>query len=145
MSNTQNTQDTFILFYHEQSRACQKLKQFIPSTVNINYINIANVKNIPPGITSIPALVINNNNNNKILLGKKVFNYFKNENEPEYAILGTCDYNICSNIEDDGTIGSSEGLTAIDSHCISSGVPTWNESDTVIDLNEYMAKRENNI
>ena len=53
--------DVLILFMHESSKACQKLKSYIPNDKSIQVVNIENLQNIPTAITSIPALIINNN------------------------------------------------------------------------------------
>ena len=74
-------EDNLILFFHEQSPACQKLKQFLPKDKKIQIVNVAQTPNVPREITSIPALVVNNK---EVLLGKKVFDYFNKSDEMEY-------------------------------------------------------------
>ena len=80
-NNNENVNDNLILFFHEQSKACQKLKEFIPKDKKIQIVDVSRVNNIPSSIKSIPTLVINNK---EILSGKKVFDYFNKSDEIEY-------------------------------------------------------------
>ena len=82
----ESKQDILILFFHNNSKACQKLKTHLPKDKPIQIINIEELQSIPPSITSIPSLVINNN---KILKGKEVFDYFTKSDEMDYIDLST--------------------------------------------------------
>ena len=141
MTSEDNT--TAVLFFHEESPACQKLKQHIPKDTKINYVNVAQVSNIPQSITSIPALIINNKD---ILLGKKVFDYFNKSDDMEYLCLtnktSPC---IFSTIEsDDNPDDSSSMFSSINEKSMNEGVPEWNEESSKnnsLDLDKLQSER----
>lgn len=143
-SELQNkNQDTIILFYHENSKACQKLKAHLPKDKQIQIINIDQLATIPPSITSIPSLVINNN---KILKGKEVFDYFTKTDEMDYIDLSGKNSGCSFSLLDNDKIESNSGYSSIDSMEYS-GVPTWNENDesSNMDLDKYQLRRDEAI
>ena len=136
--------DNLILFFHEQSKACQKLKEFIPKDKKIQIVDVSRVNNIPSSITSIPALVINNKD---VLLGKKVFDYFNKSDEIEYLNFSGKNSSFGFSSIDDKEVGSIESNTmfsSLDMPSISEGVPKWeeNESKEGLDLDKLQAERD---
>ena len=146
-SNQGPENDTLILFYHEQSKPCQKLKEIIPKDKKIQFVNIAQVNNVPSSITSIPALV---RNNKEVLLGKKVFDYFNKTDEIEYFGLsgkgGLGGFGF-SSIEDTGSVDNmnSSMYSSLDAGSISDGVPTWEEQEgnkETVDIDKLQVERD---
>lgn len=142
-------EDNLILFFHEQSPACQKLKQFLPKDKKIQIVNVAQTPNVPREITSIPALVVNNK---EVLLGKKVFDYFNKSDEMEYFNFsgkgGSSAFGF-STLDDNGELGGNDmsgGMfSSIDATPMNEGVPEWNdESDgkAAIDLDRIQIERD---
>ena len=142
MNNNESNKDTLILFYHEQSQACQKLKGIIPSDKNIQMIDISKINNIPSSIKSIPSLIINNK---EILSGKKVFDYFTKTDEIEYINFQTKNSSVYfSNLDDNNSSAESGGMySLIDSPSMNEGVPEWDgeENNKTLDLDELQSKR----
>tara|TARA_E500000178_G_scaffold333139_1_gene367714 strand:+ start:3046 stop:3483 length:438 start_codon:yes stop_codon:yes gene_type:complete len=136
-------EDNLILFIHAQSNACNKLKQILPKDKNIQILDISTINNLPPQITSIPALVINNKD---LLLGKKVFDYFNNEDLMECLVFNNSKY--CSanysNIDSD-IIEHHNEYSSIDANSIADGVPTYQENDSnnVLDIERLQTERDN--
>ena len=135
---------SLILFYHENSQACQKLKQFLPKDKNIQMVNVSQVPNIPPVITSVPALIIDNS---EVLLGKKVFDYFNKSDEMEYLnfsgknSLSTFGF---STLDEDNNIESGSIFSSIDAPDMSQGIPEWVDTDDKkgLDLDRLQNERE---
>tara|TARA_B100001093_G_scaffold509668_1_gene574143 strand:+ start:10768 stop:11235 length:468 start_codon:yes stop_codon:yes gene_type:complete len=123
------SEQNIILFMHEQSNACQKLKQYIPKDKKIQILDISQISNLPPQITSIPALIINNK---EILLGKKVFDYFRTDDMDCINFNAKNSFNMglqYTNLNDDNNnIESSKYFSSIDNPSMSDGVPKWEES-----------------
>ena len=146
-ANSQNNghdNDNLILFFHEESKACQKLKEFIPKDKKIQIVDVSRVNNIPPSIKSIPTLVINNK---EILHGKKVFDYFNKSDEIEYLNFSGKNSSFTFSSIDDNEIGSIESnamFSSIDMPSISDGIPKWEDSDTKesLDLDKLQAERD---
>lgn len=139
-----NGNDNLILFFHEQSKACQKLKQFIPKDKKIQIVDVSRVNNIPSSIKSIPTLVVNNK---EILSGKKVFDYFNKSDEIEYLNFSGKNSGFAFSSIDDNDSGSIESNTmfsSIDMPSISDGVPKWEDSDTKegLDIDKLQAERD---
>lgn len=144
-SNNQENTKQVILFFHPESQPCIKLREVVSkSTKNkkINFINIADVQTLPSNISSIPALLIDNK---QVLLGKKVFNYFQEEDEFGYVSFSSTKNNSISNfsnINDSSEVDSNGLFSSIDAPDMSIGVPTYNEEDSNnIKLEDYTAKR----
>ena len=136
--------DNLILFFHEQSKACQKLKEFIPKDKKIQIVDVSRVNNIPSSIKSIPTLVINNK---EILSGKKVFDYFNKSDEIEYLNFTGKNSGFAFSSIDDNELGSIESNTmfsSIDMPSISDGVPKWEDNDTkeALDIDKLQAERD---
>ena len=143
-NNNENANDNLILFFHEQSKACQKLKEFIPKDKKIQIIDVSRVNNIPTSIKSIPTLVINNK---EILSGKKVFDYFNKSDEIEYLNFSGKNSGFAFSSIDDKDVGSIESNTmfsSIDIPSISNGVPKWEDGDTKesLDIDKLQAERD---
>lgn len=147
-NNNENGNDNLILFFHEQSKACQKLKEFIPKDKKIQIVDVSRVNNIPSSIKSIPTLVINNK---EILSGKKVFDYFNKSDEIEYLNFsgknsGKNSGFAFSSIDDKevGSIESNTMFSSIDMPSISDGVPKWEDNDTkeALDIDKLQAERD---
>ena len=141
LDNSQNG-NTLLLFYHEQSNACQKLREILPKDKNIQIVDISKVQNIPSSIKSIPTLVINNKD---ILVGKKVFDYFNKTDEIEYLnLLGKNTGFSYSTIDDEKNISSNTTFSSIDMPSISDGLPKWEENDSkdVIDIDKLQMERD---
>lgn len=140
----ENANDNLILFFHEQSKACQKLKEFIPKDKKIQIVDVSRVNNIPSSIKSIPTLVINNK---EILSGKKVFDYFNKSDEIEYLNFSgkNSGFGFSSiNDNDVGSIESNTMFSSIDMPSISDGIPKWEENDTkeALDIDKLQAERD---
>jgi hypothetical protein len=134
---------TLILFYHEDSPACQKLKDLLPKDKQIQMVNISQVSNIPTSITSIPALVVNNK---EVLLGKKVFDYFNKSDEIEYLNFSAGKNTNAgfSGIGDDDHINSGSMFSTIGNDSMSQGIPVWDDDDTdkpKLDLDKLQNER----
>lgn len=140
-NNEQNQNKiSLILFFHEESKACQNLKQFIPKNMNIQTIDIAKTNNIPTVITSLPALIIDNK---ELLMGKKVFDYFKSNIEFEFYNLK--ENNSYSNFDNDNSNDNSI-YTTIDWSGTYSGVPEWKGENTdEINIDNYIKNRDAEI
>ena len=143
-NNNENDNDNLILFFHEQSQACQKLKEIIPKDKKIQIVDVSRVNNIPSSIKSIPTLVINNK---EILSGKKVFDYFNKSDEIEYLNFSGKNSGFTFSSIDDKEVGSIESNTmfsSIDMPSISDGVPKWDDSDTkeALDIDKLQAERD---
>ena len=143
-NNSENGNDNLILFYHEQSKACQKLKEFIPKDKKIQIVDVSRVNNIPSSIKSIPTLVINNK---EILSGKKVFDYFNKSDEIEYLNFSGKNSGFAFSSIDDNDVGNIESNTmfsSVDMPSISEGVPKWEDSDTKesLDIDKLQAERD---
>lgn len=143
-NNSENGDDNLILFFHEQSKACQKLKEFIPKDKKIQIVDIARVNNIPSSIKSVPTLVVNNK---EIISGKKVFDYFNKSDEIEYLNFSGKNSGFAFSSIDDKELGSIESNTmfsSIDIPSISNGVPKWEDGDTKesLDIDKLQAERD---
>ena len=147
ISQENENKDKMILFYHENSKACQKLKTHLPKNKHIQIINIDQLVTIPPSITSVPTLVINNN---KILKGKEVFDYFTKSDDMDYINLcgknnSECVYSL---LDDENNIQSNSAYSSIDNmeYC---GVPDWNENEETnknnMDIENYQKQRDEAI
>lgn len=142
MNNTNDNNDNLILFIHENSQPCQKLKKIIPQNKKIQFVDISTVYNIPSSIKSIPTLVINNKD---ILSGKKVFDYFNRSDEIEYLNLtGKNSTFSFSTIDNDDNLESNNLYSSIDMPSISDGVPKWeeNESKQGLDIDKLQIERD---
>jgi len=133
---------TLILFYHEDSPACQKLKDILPKDKQIQMVNISQVSNIPTSITSIPALVVNNK---EVLLGKKVFDYFNKSDEIEYLNFSAgknTNFGF-SGIGDEDNINSGSMFSTIGEGSMSEGIPDWNDETEKknLDLDKLQTER----
>ena len=143
-ANMNDDKDNLILFFHEQSKACQKLKEFIPKEKKIQFVDVAKINNIPSTIKSIPSLVINNK---EILSGKKVFDYFNKSDEIEYLNFSgkNSGFAFASiNDKDLNNIESNNMFSSIDMPSISDGVPKWEENDSKVslDIDKLQAERD---
>ena len=140
--------DTLLLFYHDQSPACTKLKEILtknPPEKTIKYVNIAQIDNIPSNITSIPALVVNDKD---VLLGKKVFDYFQKSDEMEYINFSGKNSGFGASFSslDDGDVESGSLFSSIDAPCISKGIPEYNDSkEGGLDLDKLQAERASQL
>jgi hypothetical protein len=141
--NVNSENDNLILFFHEQSKACQKLKEFIPKDKKIQFIDISRVNNIPPSIKSVPTLVINNK---ETLSGKQVFDYFNKTDEIEFLNFskknsGFAFSSLDNNVEN---IDSNSIFSSIDMPSISDGVPKWEDNDSKesLDIDKLQAERD---
>lgn len=138
------TENNILLFFHPGSNACNKLREVVsksPKNKNIKYINISDLNNIPSGITSIPALLINNK---EILLGKDVFNYFYEEEEIGFLGFNNKGSNNIANLYstiDDDSIVSGTNFSTLDAPAINDGIPTYEESESKIDKLEDITSR----
>jgi hypothetical protein len=134
--------ENLILFFHEDSPACKKLLSNIPPERQIQKVNINQVAQMPNGITSIPALVINNQ---KILQGKEVFDYLNANNELDsFTFSGKMGgATLFSSLGDDN-VESNSVFSSIDSPGMNEGVPEWIETDEKkeIDLDRYQSERQ---
>lgn len=142
--NSQNNQDTLILFFHEQSKACQKLKEFIPKDKNIQIVDVSKINNIPQSIKSIPTLVINNKD---ILSGKKVFDYFNKSDEIKFLNFSNSKNSgfAFSSIDDNvNNIESNSSFSSIDMPSISNGIPKWEDNDEkkAINIDSLQVERD---
>lgn len=142
--NDNDNNINLILFFHEQSKACQKLKEFIPKDKKIQIVDISKVNNIPSSIKSIPTLVINNK---EILSGKKVFDYFNKSDEIEYLNFSGKNVGFAFSSIDDKEITNVESnaiFSSIDMPSISDGVPKWEENDNKesLDIDKLQAERD---
>jgi hypothetical protein len=135
-------EDTLILFFHEQSNACNKLKEIIPKDKKIQYVNIAYANNIPPSVQSVPALVINNKD---LLTGKKVFDYFQKSDEMEFFSFSgkNSGFSNFSTIGDSDNVDSNSMFSSIDASSMADGVPKWDESEESksIDIDSLQSQR----
>ena len=143
-NNNENGNDNLILFFHEQSKACQKLKEFIPKDKKIQIVDVSKVNNIPSSIKSIPTLVVNNK---EILSGKKVFDYFNKSDEIEYLNFSGKNSGFAFSSIDDNDVGNIESNTmfsSVDMPSISDGVPKWEDNDTKesLDIDKLQAERD---
>lgn len=135
---------SLILFFHPESEACKKLKQFIPSDKKIQIVNVSQVANIPQAITSIPALVVDNS---EILMGKKVFDYFNKTDEMEYLNFSGKNSGSSfgfSMIGEDNNIESGSMFSSIDAPDMSQGIPEWNDENngkSELDLDRLQSER----
>jgi len=136
----QQGQDTYILFFHENSNACQKLKPHIPKDKSIQVVNVEHLQTIPPSITSIPSLVINNN---KILKGKEVFDYFTKSDEMEYINFSGKNTGFSFSNLDNDLVESTGTFSSID-NMEYTGVPTWEDKDSneQLDMDRLQANRD---
>jgi hypothetical protein len=135
--------DQLILFYHEESKPCQKLRTLLPKDNTIQMVDISRVHGLPSSITSIPALLINNK---EVLHGKKVFDYFTKIDEMEYVQFGhknNSNFGF-SNIDDSDSVESNSLFSSIDGPSMSDGVPKWSDEDDAnkIDIDEIQKNRE---
>jgi hypothetical protein len=135
------SETSLTLFYHDQSQACKKLKEFIPKDSKIQYVNIQLVNNLPESIKSIPALIVNGKD---VLLGKKVFDYFKKTDEMEYLPFSTKNSGFSFSTLDDDNVESNTAFSSIDAPSISDGIPQWNDTDDnkTLDLDKLTAERD---
>lgn len=148
INNNQNNEnnDNLILFFHEESSACQKLKDFLPKDKNIQLVDISKVNNIPAAIKSVPSLIVNNK---EVLSGKKVFDYFKKDDEMEYLNIYGKNTNFgfatISDSENAGPTDSNGMFSSIDMPSMSEGIPTWDENNEnnkeTLDIDRLQAQR----
>lgn len=134
--------ENLILFYHEDSPACKKLLGNLPQDKQIQKVNINQVPQMPPGITSIPALLINNQ---KVLQGKEVFDYLNANNEMDsFTFNSKMGGAMMFSSLDNDSIESNGVFSSIDSPNMNEGVPEWIETDDKkeIDLDRYQAERQ---
>ena len=125
---------SLILFFHKDSKACQKLKKILPTDKKIQIVDVTQVSNLPQQITSIPALLIDNS---EVFLGKKVFDYFNKTDEMEYLNFSGKNSGSSfgfSSIGDDDNVESSGLFSIIDAEDMSKGVPEWNDDNQKSDL-----------
>lgn len=131
-----------LLFYHENSEACQKLKQHIPKDSKIKYVDIGLAQSLPSVVTSVPCLIVNGK---EVHIGKKVFDYFNETDDFEYLNLSgknTGFGNSYSSIDDDN-VNSTNIYSSIDAEDMSKGIPEWNdEKQSGLDLDKFQAQRE---
>lgn len=137
--------DTLILFYHEESKPCQKLKEFLPKDKKIQMVDISKVQNIPASIKSVPTLVVNNKD---ILSGKKVFEFFNKKDEIEYLTLSgkNSGFTFSSIDDNDSSItdNSTSLYSSLDMPSMSDGVPKWEDDnvDKGIDIDKLQSERD---
>jgi len=119
---------TLILFYHDNSPACQKLLKILPKEKKIQMVNVSQVSNIPSSITSIPALVVDNT---QVLLGKKVFDFFSKTDEVEYLNFSQNKNSSVgfTMLDDDDNDASGSMFSSIDAESMTKGIPEWNTDD----------------
>jgi len=137
-------QDTLILFFHENSKACQKLKAYLPKDKPLQIVNVEQLQTIPSSISSIPSLVINNN---KILKGKEVFDYFTKSDEMDYIDLSTKNSGFSFSLLDNDSIEPNSMYSSINDMEYS-GIPTWNEEDennNRMDIDKFQIQRDEAI
>jgi len=137
---TQN--ESLILFYHENSNACKKLMPLIPKDKKIQYINVGKTNNIPKNITSIPALLINNE---KLLMAKKVFDYFNEKDEIEFYDFNNNNAFSFSSIDDNDTSDfSNDKFSSLEYPSISQGLPEYKENNdkSTIDIESLQSDRD---
>lgn len=141
----ENNNKSLILFYHEESPACQKLKNVLPKDKNIQFANVANIQVLPKEITSIPALIVDNK---EVLLGKKVFDYFSKSDDMEYLNFGGKNSTLSfgfSTIGDEDNVESGSGFSSINAPDMSNGVPEWNDESNdskVLDIDRLQSERD---
>lgn len=141
---SQNDEDKLILFFHDQSKACQKLKEILPKDKSIQFVDISKVNNLPVSIKSIPTLVINNKD---ILSGKKVFDYFNKSDDIEYMNFSNgknMGFSFSSIDDSQTNIESNSTFSSIDMPSISDGIPKWEETDSknMVDIDQLQAERD---
>ena len=137
---TQN--ESLILFYHEDSNACKKLMPLIPNDKKIQYVNVGKTNNIPKNITSIPALLINNE---KLLVAKKVFDYFNEKDEIEFYDFNNNNSFGFSSIDDNDTSDfSNDKFSSLEYPSISKGLPEYKDIDdkSTIDIESLQSDRD---
>jgi len=140
--------DTLILFYHDQSPACIKLKELLtknPPEKTIKYVNISSIQEIPKAIISIPALIVNDKD---LILGKKVFDYFQKSDDMEYIQFSSKNSGIISSFSslEDDNVESGSMFSTLDAPCISKGVPEYNEeNESKLDLDKFTSERASQI
>lgn len=136
--------ENIILFIHTESKACQKLQPLLPKDKKIQILDISQINNLPPQITSVPAVILNNKD---ILVGKKVFDFFNKTDDMEYINFNTKNgFNIGSSFSsiNDDNVASSNYFSTIDSDSISVGIPEWKgegEGGKTLDLDRLQAER----
>jgi hypothetical protein len=134
--------ESLILFYHEDSNACKKLMPLIPKDKKIQYVNVGKTNNIPKNITSIPALLINNE---KLLMAKKVFDYFNEKDEIEFYDFNNNSSFGFSNIDDNDTSDfSNDKFSSLEYPSISQGLPEYKENSdkSTIDIESLQSDRD---
>lgn len=121
-------QNEFVIIYHPQCKACQKLLSNITTDNNMfKLVNVLTIPKLPPELKSVPAGIIDGN----IITGKRLFekvesmlngpvsvNIFGASNRAGF-INGSADFNLNSNFTPLEGSGSADGFT---------GVPKFDEN-----------------
>lgn len=121
-------QNEFVIIYHPQCKASQKLLSNIKEDNNIfKIVNVLSISKLPPGLKSVPAGITEGG----IITGKKLFekvesmingpvsvNIFGASNRAGF-INGSTDFNLNSNFTPLEGVGNTDGFT---------GVPTFDEN-----------------
>ena len=122
-------QNEFVIVYHPQCKACQKLLSNIKEDNNMfKLVNVLSIPNLPPGLKSVPAGITDGS----IITGKKLFekveamlngpisvNIFGASNRAGF-INGSSDFNLNSNFSPLEGSSEGDGFT---------GVPKFDENE----------------
>lgn len=122
-------QNEFVIVYHPQCKACQKLLSNIKEDNNMfKLVNVLSIPNLPPGLKSVPAGITDGS----IITGKKLFekveamlngpisvNIFGASNRAGF-INGSSDFNLNSNFSPLEGSSDGDGFT---------GVPKFDENE----------------
>lgn len=123
-------QAEFVIIYHPMCKASQKLIAMIPEDNKIaKFVNVLNLKELPPGLKSVPAGILDNN----IITGRQLFekvestlsgpvsvNIFGASNQAGF-INGTSNFNLNNNFSPLDGVKTVDGFT---------GVPKFDENQT---------------
>lgn len=121
-------QNEFVIVYHPQCKACQKLLSNVKEDNNMfKLVNVLSIPKLPSGLKSVPAGITEGS----IITGKKLFekvesmingpvsvNIFGASNRAGF-INGSTDFNLNSNFSPLEGAGNTDGFT---------GVPTFDEN-----------------
>lgn len=121
-------QNEFVIIFHPQCKACQKLLSNIKEDNNMfKLVNVLSIPKLPPDLKSVPAGITEGN----IITGKKLFekvesmingpvsvNIFGSSNRAGF-IDGSADFNLSSNFTPLEGSGCADGFT---------GVPKFDEN-----------------
>ena len=137
------SEQSLLLFHHPSSEPCQKLIKLIPKDKKVQYVDISQVQQLPKEVVSVPCLVVNGN---EILLGKKAFDFFKEEDSIGSIDFGSKNSFVFSNIDEDNTDGSrNNGFSDINDKSMEFGVPEYKDSkdnnNGMLDMEQLQAQR----